>query len=157
MNVKTMQVVMMSLLLVAVPVVASAQAREASWENLQQLRVGQRIQVIEKDLKRHNGTFLSFSEEAISLRIENDDVGIQRENVLRVSNREKTHHGRNALIGAGLGFGVGALMVGVLGPKEHSADSLSVWWIVGGPIGAGAGAAAMSAIPSYQTIYRANN
>ena len=150
MNVKTMQVVMMSLLLASVPVVASAQAREASWENLQQLRVGQRIQVVQKDLKKHNGTFLSFSEEAISLRIENDEVGIRRENVLRVSNRERNHRLRNSLIGAGLLGGLG-LAIGSSNDDEYPVVVLLV------PIMGGAGAALGAAIPSYPTIYRANN
>jgi len=155
MSVKTMQVVMMSVLLASVPVLASAQARDASWDNLQQLRVGQRIQVVEKDLKKHNGTFTGFSEESIALRIGQDEVGIRRENVLRVSNRERTHHLRNALIGAGLGFGLGYL-IGGLALREGD-QTLGVGALIGGPIGAGAGAAAMGAFPSYQTIYRANN
>ena len=150
MNVKMMREVIMSLLLVSVPVLASAQDREASWENLQQLRVGQRIQVVQKDLKKHNGTFLSFSEEAISLRIENDEVGIRRENVLRVSNRERNHRLRNSLIGAGLLGGLG-LAIGSSNDDEYPVVVLLV------PIMGGAGAALGAAIPSYPTIYRANN
>ena len=156
MNVKMMREVIMSLLLVAVPVLASAQDREASWENLQQLRVGQRIQVVEKDLKKHNGTFTGFSEESIALRVGQDEVGIRRENVLRVSNRERTHHLRNALIGAGLGFAAG-LAIGGYVWNEGDGKWDSAGGLVGGGIGGGAGAGAMGAIPSYQTIYRANN
>ena len=154
MNVKMMREVIMSLLLAAVPVLASAQDREASWENLQQLRVGQRIQVVEKDLKKHDGTFTGFSEESIALRVGQDDVGIRRENVLRVSNREETHRGRNALIGAVTG-GVIGLAWGAVIRSTVDFDDRDLLIPMNGALGAGVGAGLGAAIPGYETVYRA--
>ena len=65
---------------------------EAAWGNLNQLRGGQKIQVVHKNLKSQEGEFLRFSEEAISFRVKNDDVSVPRDEVLRITLREK--HGR---------------------------------------------------------------
>ena len=91
---------------------AAKEPDEQSWENLKQLRVGQKIQVVRTDFRSHRGTFLGFSEEAVSLSTPTGDIGIQRQNVLRVSIRERSRRGRNAVIGAAIGAAVG-LAVGV--------------------------------------------
>jgi len=39
-----------------------ADGREAAWSNLEQLRGGQKIQVVHKNLKSQEGEFLRFSE-----------------------------------------------------------------------------------------------
>ena len=156
MNIKAMRAAMMSLLLISLPTLAPAQAKEASWENLQQLRVGQEIQVVEKSLKKHNGTFTGYSEESIGLRVKNDDIGVRRENVLRVSNRERTHRGRNVLIGVAIGGGTGlAIGAGIYSKLKGKIGGDTKYPFLLGPIGAGAGGGIGAAIPSYQTVYRA--
>lgn len=154
---------MFSLLLVATIFSISLSAQEPgehSWENLQQLRVGQKIEVVDTNLKKYKGTFLSFSEEAISLRVGKDEVGVQRPNVLRVSLREKSKRLRNALIGMAIGAGAGAALAAAdsarasdpgLGP-DLRAETYAVLVPVGGAVGAGVGA---TFPPGYQTIYRA--
>lgn len=41
---------------------------ESSWDALNTLRAGQRIEVFETNLKQHKGTFSTLTEEAIQLR-----------------------------------------------------------------------------------------
>jgi len=142
-------------LVVLATAVAVAQTSEESWENLTQLRVGQKIQVVDIDLKSHNGTFLSFSEEAISLRVGKKEIALPRQNVLRVSNREKTKRWRNVLLGAAImgaaGLGIGAAMDTKFTEKGEG-NTMKKFLT---PIGLAAGAALGAAVPSYQTIYRA--
>ena len=58
------------------------------------------------------GTFISFSEEAISLRTREGDLTVRRPDVRRVSLREHSKRLRNVLIGAAIGAGAG-VAVGV--------------------------------------------
>ncbi len=133
---------------------------EHSWENLQQVRVGQKIEVVDTNLKKLKGTFLSFSGEAISLRVGKDEVGVQRPNVLRVSLRGRPKRSTSAIVGAAIGalvgVGVGALAATRYGSGDPGSESFIVF--LGTTIGAGAGAgvgAAVPFVPSYRTIYRA--
>lgn len=76
------------------------------------MHAGQRIEVVETNLKKHNGTFSTVTEEAIQLREGGNDVGIKKENVMRVTLLDKSHRLRNAFIvgavGSGAGAGIGA-------------------------------------------------
>ncbi len=132
------------------PIVTTAQTAEGSWQNLNQLRVGQKIEVVDTNLKKHRGTFLSFSEEAISFRVGKDEVGVQRLNVFRVSSREHSKRLRNALIGLAIGGGIGVAVGAGLQSREQMGTGPVM--LLGMGIGAGLGAS----IPGYQTIYRAN-
>lgn len=85
----------------------AAQTDEGSWENLNQLQVGQKIEVVQTDLKKLKGTFLSLTEEAISLRVKKDDVGVPRVNVLRVGSLDRPKRKRNIVLGVALGAGLG--------------------------------------------------
>ena len=138
-----------------------AAAVETGWSNLQQLRVGQKIEVVDTNLKKYKGTFLSFSEEAISLRVGKDEVGVQREDVFRVSFQEKSKRLRNALIGMaiGAGAGVAAAEISIRASEPGFFSERDLWQIpyvvlvsAGIAVGAGVGAAFP---PGFQTIYRA--
>ena len=153
--------------LLALPLVEAKALQEAQppaepgisgWSNLQQLRVGQRIEVVDTNLKKYKGTFLSFSDEAISLRVGKDEVGVQREDVFRVNLRGKSKRSTSALVGAAIGalvgVGVGALAATRYGSGDPRSKSFIVF--LGTTIGAGAGVgAAVPFVPSYRTIYRA--
>ncbi len=134
---------------------------ETGWSNLQQLRVGQKIEVVDTNLKKHKGTFLSFSEEAISLRVGKDEVGVQRRNVLRVSLREKSKRLRNALIGLAIGAGAGVAAAEIFARTDQPiarfrGEYRSIAYVVLVPVGIGVGAGIGAAFPpGYQTIYRA--
>ena len=125
-----------------------------SWDNLQQLQVGQKIEVVQMDYKSRKGTFLAYSEEAISLRIKSEEIGIRREEVLRVNSREKSTRVRNALIGMAVGGAAGAVLVGVLHNLfEDSQNAPAATASLLG-LGAGVGVGVGAAFPHYQTIYR---
>ena len=140
------------------PLSAQAQRQSSvnSWENLKKLQAGQRIQVVQMDMKLQKGTFLGFTDEMISLRIKKDEVAVPREEVLRVSLRGKPKRGRNALLMMGVGAGVGAISGAAVGAGFHEAGETGLFMLVFTPIGAGVGAAVGAAAPfaSYETIYR---
>ena len=153
--------------LLALPLVEAKALQEAQppaepgisdWNNLQQLRVGDKVEVVRTDLSKHKGTFLSFSDEAISLRVGKDEVGVQRLNVFRVSSRSREHSKRlrNTLIGLGIGAAAGAVVgaAAVAGkPRQGGERRLSM--VIGTLIGSGVGTVVGAAFPGYQTIYRA--
>jgi hypothetical protein len=53
-----------ALCLLLLPLMTNAQHLENSWENLKELSVGQRIQVVDQQLKSHDGVFVSVSDDA---------------------------------------------------------------------------------------------
>ncbi len=128
---------------------------ESDWGNLQQVRVGQKIEVVDTNLKKLKGTFLSFSEEAISLRVKKDEVGVQRPNVLRVSLRGRPKRSTSALVGAAIGALAG-LTLGAVVPETECGRGcmMGMSTVIGAGVGAGVGAA-VSFVPRYRTIYRA--
>jgi len=156
--------------LLALPLVEAKALQEAQppaepgisdWNNLQQLRVGQKIEVVDTNLKKHKGTFLSFSDEAISLRVKKQEVAVQREDVFRVSLRKKSKRLRNALIGMaiGAGAGVAAAEISIRASEPGFFSERDFWQVpyvvlvsAGIAVGAGVGA---TFPPGYQTIYRA--
>ncbi len=62
-----------------------AQTTQASWEALNTLHAGQRIEIVETNLKKHKGTFSTVTDEALQVREGGSDVGIKKENVMRDS------------------------------------------------------------------------
>jgi len=83
-----------------------------------------------------------------------DEISVERQNVLRVSDRERTRRGRNAVIGAMCG-GLLGLVVGLVNPSDElgAAPSAVLSAASLGGIGAGVGAA----VPGHPTIYRAKS
>ena len=143
----------MLLLLCVVPL--GLRARDAghdSWENLKQLQPGQRIEVVDMKLKSVKGTFVSFSAEAISLRVMSDEVSVKRPDVMRVSLRENSKRTRNLLIGLGIGAAGGlAAGVGLMERETGYAGAVAGTTVLFAAVGAGVGAA----FPGSRTIYRA--
>jgi len=100
--------IVLSLGVLMLSITAGAQAQEESWDNLRSLRAGEKIQVVDQKLKSQTGTFVSVSDEAISLRVNQDEISVQRADVLRVSSSEGMGRGKHTLIGLAVG-GVGGL------------------------------------------------
>jgi hypothetical protein len=146
-------------LILLLPLLASAQDARESWDNLKQLRAGQKIEVVDMNLKSVKGTFTSFSGEAILLQTKQDQVTVARADVLRVSDREHSKRLRNALLGGAIGAGIGlaAEEVGTRRAQPISAyrGEYRAIGLILVPIGAGAGAGLGAACPSFRTIYRA--
>jgi hypothetical protein len=138
---------------------AWAQGPADSWDNLKRLRAGQKIEVVDMNLKSVKGTFTSFSGEAISLQTKQDQVTVARADVLRVSDREHSKRFRNALLGGAIGAGIGlaAEEVGTrrAQPISKYRGEYRAIGLILVPIGAGAGVGLGAACPSFRTIYRA--
>jgi Outer membrane protein beta-barrel domain len=66
---------------------ADPQGEKVTWDNLKQLQVGQKIEVIDMEFKYLEGTFLDAPKQAISLRTAKGGISVERANVLRVSDR----------------------------------------------------------------------
>ena len=148
----------MLLLLCVVPL--GLMARDSgldSWDNLKQLRVGEKIEVVDMNLKSVVGALVNVSEEGISLRAQKaaDLVTVERAKVYRVTSRESSKRLRNALIGAAIVGGLVAIPAGLkagISSNEGNSCGACVAVIAAG---AGAGAGLGAAVPGYPTIYRA--
>lgn len=127
------------------------QAQQSRWENLNQLRRGTKVQVVEQSLKSTSGKFLSFSEEDLTLEVQGKEVIIARPQVYRVSISGKNRK-RNTLIGTGVGAAVGTgIAVAILerepGFRGAAAGAVAGW------VGVGAGVGAL--MPAAREVYRA--
>jgi hypothetical protein len=145
------------------PCASWAQTDRASWANLSALLVGQKIQVVEMNAKKHPGTFVHVSDTAISYQGTAGEQTIQKQDVRSVKLIKNKHRLRNTLIGLGVGGGVGA---GIGAATFHSCSSQNFCIQ---PVGQGeqtgiaavigfAGGAAVGAVigvlsPSHSTIY----
>ena len=148
---------MLILLMVTIIFSVSLRAQKPgqdSWDNLNRLRAGHKIQLVQMDMKSLKGRFLGFTDEMISLQVKKDEVAVPREDVFRVSLRGKPKRLRNILIGAGVGAGAGmGIGLGVVAAVGGSDDP----GVLMGPLmvlGAGLGGAVGAATPSHSTIYR---
>jgi hypothetical protein len=72
------------------------------------LHAGQRIEIVETNLKKHKGTFSTVTDEGLQLRETGGDVGIKMENVMRVTQLDKSHRLRNVFVLGAVGAGIGA-------------------------------------------------
>ena len=150
------------LLLLLVAGFGLAQSPQDNWDNLKHLRQGQRIVVVDSRMKTLKGTFVSVTDEALSVAAGKAEESVARANVVRVSVLNPSHRKRNALIGLAAGAATGVI-VGVASPELGQgkcaqgscvdAGTVSMLGFWGGASGAGIGAA----IPvGATTVYRAN-
>ncbi len=144
-------------MLLANALLNAQQPSEGSWENLSQLRVGQRVEVVDMKLKSLQGAFIGYSGDAVSLRLDSNEVSIPREQVLSIKNRGSSHRARNVLIGLAIGAAGGLAVGAVRGATYHEEGETGVFVLVWTPIGAGVGAIAGAALPAggQVTVYRA--
>lgn len=136
---------------------SAADKPEASWDNVQQLKPGQRVQIVRTDLKSVTGHFVRVAPDSLTLKTAAGEQTLNRLDINRIT-RSGGKRGRNALIGAGVGGGAGAA-VGAASGGCHPGEFLcvgrgTVAGIFAG-VGIVAGAAVGVAIPGHTTIYRA--
>jgi hypothetical protein len=91
------------LLLLMVPGFSLAQSSQSNWDNLKQLAPGQQIRIVLNDAKSYEAKFQSVTDDGIVVRLATGDQTFPRQSVLRVSSKHRSHRGRNALIGVGVG------------------------------------------------------
>ena len=136
----------------------SLAADKGQWDNVQSLRLGDRIRVTQSDRKRIEGRFESATESAVTLRADKS-VALSKNNVVRVEKR-RLSRGTKALIGLGVGAGVGgALSAGMANASSNegffgSSALVAVTIVATSALGAGFGALSGS---GYKTIYRRDN
>jgi hypothetical protein len=118
---------------------SSAQSGPRSWQNLNTLQAGEKIQVLERNSRKVSGTFLNVSDAAISVQ-----------DVVSVRLMKNKHRLRNAFIGAGVGAGVGAVIGAASNDGFFSRD------VVAGFLAAAflvPGAVVGALVPDHSTIY----
>jgi hypothetical protein len=143
-----------------------AQADQSSWANLSTLYVGQKIQIVDGNSKKHSGTFVTFSETAISYQETAGEQTIPKQDVRRVKLMQNKHRLRNTLIGACVGFGAGAA-IGAASYKQQSCPSTDSFCLsgiggrgiptaIGAVVGFAAGTIVGTLLPSHPTVYSVN-
>jgi hypothetical protein len=135
--------------IIAAPALAQ---REHSWANLETLKFGDRIGIIQSDLKRLEGRFAGFSDSGISIRTDQTTT-VEKENVVSVYRRPRTRRTLRAVVGAAIGAGVGVLLSRTVGDRfrNEGQEVPSGAWI-GGSSAIGAGVGALSG-GGYRTVY----
>ena len=141
----------------ALSCLGSAQLPEESWDNLRQLRPGERIEVVDAKMKSNTGDFATYTEQEMSLRQDGREMTIPRAEVASVKRRGESHRRRNVLLGAAIGAAGGLAVGAIRGRTYHEVGETTVFMAVWTPIGAGIGAAAGAVLParSEVTVYRA--
>ncbi len=150
-----------------------AQSNPASWENLNTLQTGEKVQVVEMNAAKVSGTFVNVSDTAMSLQVKAGQQMVQRQEVRSVKLMKHQHRLRNTLIGAAVGAGAGAGIGAAthrhvictapcslqnpntfLGNEASSLLSSSQAAAVGAVIGLVGGTVVGAVWPSHKTIYR---
>jgi hypothetical protein len=138
-----------------------AQGDGTAWTNLAGLRTGDKIRIVELNSKKHSGTFVAFSDTAVSYQDHANEKSIPRLNVRSVKLRKNKHRLRNVLILGAVGAGVGA---GIGAATYHSCSGRPFCFDVGGrglPTGIGAalgllgGSIGGALLPGHEMIYKA--
>lgn len=116
-------------------------AQSSDWGVVKYLAAGQKVEVKTTDGKTYVGKVQSITDD--DLRIGKSEL-IQKRDVERVRLRSSGHHGRNALIGLGVGAGIGAVFgAGSCGGKDawfSRGECAAVTAPLFGGLGAGIGA-----------------
>jgi hypothetical protein len=131
---------------------SSLSAAQASWKTLNAIEVGQKIQVIEMNSKKHSGTFLSLSDSAITFQEGASERSVQKQDVRSVKLRTQRRF-RNALIGAGVGGGIGGAL-GAAAAGDGGFVSRPAAAAVMGTMFAVIGASIGAVLPTRNTVYK---
>jgi len=124
--------VLIFVLLLAFPCALTVQAQQSSWSNLNRLKAGQGIEVVEVGLKHHSGKFVTVTDELLTLKENGSDVSLKRQDVIRVSTSSAPKRGEHALIGLVVGAAAGAAVGALSGSTTGFAASSSYTSFLGG-------------------------
>ena len=139
-----------TILLLSMLLVPGFAADLQDWKNLGELKAGDRVGLVQTDMKRVEGVFGAADDAGITV----DGKTVAKDQVVRVYRRSGMSRATRTMIGAAVGVGVGALMAETVGrylQNESNGPEKGVWYGVG--IGAGAGLGALSG-SGYKTVYQ---
>jgi hypothetical protein len=150
--------ILMLVLFLGLPAALGAQTRQGSWSNLDRLKAGQGIEVIESTMKSHAGNFVTVTSELLTLKENGSDVSVKREDVARISTSSGPKRGEHALIGLVVGGAIGAGIGAASGSSTGflGGSSRGIAALVGIVIGAPSGALVGAVLPAHATVYRAS-
>jgi hypothetical protein len=133
-----------------------AQNAKDSWSNLNTLKSGQRIEVIESSMKRHQGQFVTFTDDILSVQEKGSEIAIKREDIVRVSIASAPRRGEHALIGLVVGGGIGAGIGALAGSRSSGlfGSERGIGALVGIAIGGPSGALVGAVVPASTIVYR---
>jgi hypothetical protein len=147
--------VLIFVLLFGFPCALTAQTQQSSWSNLNRLKVGQGMEVVEASLKHHSGKFVTVTDELLTLKENGSDVSLKRADVMRVSTSSAPKRGEHALIGFLVGAAAGAAIGAASGSSGGFIDTRGIGALIGIVIGGPSGALVGAAVPAHSTVYRA--
>ncbi len=128
-----------------------------NWDNLLQLDPGQQVQIVLMNAQSYRGKFVSFNDQALSLKTKDNDVAFNRDQVLRVSMLDNGKRKRNTMLGLGIGVAAGLVGGGMLYKRLNNdgATQEATNLLLGITGGAAAAGAAMGRTGGFRVIYRA--
>lgn len=134
---------------------ATPKAPAADWSIVQTLSPDEKVRVSTTDGDRLKGRFDSATETDLNFTHEGRKVTLKRDSIKRIEVGHKNRW-KGALIGGGIGTGVGAASGGyVVARSDHwGGDPLPAGMAVGAGIGAAIGAA-VGFGTDYETVYEA--
>jgi hypothetical protein len=147
--------VLILVVFLGLPATLVSQTQQGSWSNLNRLKAGQGIEVIEFSMKRHAGKFVTVTDELLTLEDNGSDVSVKREEVGRVSTSSGLKRGEHALIGLVAGGAIGAGIGALSGSTGGFLNTRGIGALVGIVIGAPSGALVGAVLPAHTTVYRA--
>ncbi|HTV56322.1 MAG TPA: hypothetical protein VMI06_15575 [Terriglobia bacterium] len=103
---------------IAAPAVAGTRDI-ANWGNLGKLASGAQIRVVLMNGKSYTGKFESLTDGVIVAELGHGERAFERQNVIRVSTKGKSHRLRNTLIGAAVGAGAGFAFGGLADYEDY--------------------------------------
>jgi len=132
------------------PSILSAKTSLATWDRLDKLHEGQKIEVLKKNSEMVTGDFVVFTAESVALLVRDENVKIDRADVQEVRLSSGANRWKHALIGAAIGAAVGGVMFAAVSRAGSSSGDTAGYAALVMVV-----PAAIGAMGPYSVIYRA--